>query len=89
MVTLIPGFPATDDLELFLLQIERDPDLLGQSGAELADDLRKVIELRGPKQREAAEDLRKKLVEWVDADEIPSAIADALDELLAPLTKKD
>jgi serine/threonine-protein kinase len=89
VVTLIPGFPATDDLEVFLVQIESDPDLLGQSGAELADDLRKVIELSGPKQRKAAEDLRKKLVEWVDADEIPSAIADALDELLAPLTEKD
>ena len=86
--TLVPGFPATDDLEVFLLQVERDPDLLGQSGAELADELRKVIEQRGNEQRTTAQNLREVLVTWVADDEIPSAIADALDDLLAPLAKK-
>ena len=87
-VTLIPGFPATDDLEVFLLQVERDPDLLGQSGEDLADHLREVIEQRGVEQRKAAQDLREKLAEWVDDDEIASAVADALDELLAPIASK-
>jgi len=86
-VTVIPGFPATDDLEVFLLQTERDPDLLGESGAELADQLRDVVEQRGSKQSKAAVELREKLVEWVEEDEIPGAIAAALDELLAPLGK--
>ena len=88
VATLVPGFPATDDLEVFLLQVERDPDLLGQSGAELADELRKVIEQRGNEQRKTAQNLREVLVTWVADDEIPSAIADALDDLLAPLAKK-
>ena len=87
--TLVPGFPVTDDLEVFLLQVERDPDLLGQSGAELADELRKVIEQRGNEQRTTAQNLREVLVTWVDDDEIPAAIADALDDLLAALAKKD
>jgi len=86
-VTVIPGFPATDDLEVFLLQAERDPALLGESGAELADQLRDVVEQRGSKQTKAAVELREKLVEWVEEDEIPGAIAAALDELLAPLGK--
>jgi len=86
-VTVIPGFLATDDLEVFLLQAERDPALLGESGAELADQLRDVVEQRGSKQSKAAVELREKLVEWVEEDEIPGAIAAALDELLAPLGK--
>jgi serine/threonine-protein kinase len=89
VVTLVPGFPATDDLEVFLFQVESDPDLLGQSGAELADELRKVIELRGVEQRKAAEKLQEVLAKWVADGEIPSAVGVALDELLAQLAKKD
>jgi hypothetical protein len=89
VVPLVPGFPATDDLEVFLFQIESDPDLLGQSGAELADELRKVIELRGVEQRKAAEKLQEVLAKWVADGEIPSAVGVALDELLAQLAKKD
>ena len=85
--TVIPGFPATDDLQVFLLQTERDPALLGKSGAELADQLRGVVEQRGSKQRKAALELREHLVKWVDADQIHAALAVALDELLAPLAK--
>jgi len=85
--TVIPGFPATDDLQVFLLQTERDPALLGKSGEELADQLRGVVEQRGGKQRKAALELREHLVKWVDADQIHAALAVALDELLAPLAK--
>ena len=85
---MIPGFPATDDLQVFLLQAERDPDLLGESGAELADQLRGVVEQRGSKQSKAALELREHLVKWVDANQIPAAIAIVLDELLAPLARK-
>ncbi len=85
VVEVIPGFPATDDIEVFLAQVERDPGLVGTSGEALADDLRDVIERKGVKQRRAAEDLRSKLVVWVDDGVIHPAIAVALDELLAPL----
>lgn len=84
-----PGFAVTDDLEVFLLQVESAPDALGQSGAELADELRKVIEQRGGEQRESAEKLQEVLVGWADDGEILSAIAVALDELLAPLAKSE
>lgn len=85
---ILPGFPATKDLEVFLEQVERNPDLLGESGEELADDLRKVIEARGTKQRHEAEDLRNALDEWANEGKIPPAIAEALDELLATLVAK-
>ena len=82
---VIPGFPATDDIEVFLAQVESDPELIGVSGEALADDLRDVIDRRGVKQRKAAEDLRDMLAVWADAGDIHPAIAVALDELLAPL----
>ena len=84
---IIPGFPATDDLEVFLAQLADDPDLVGESGEELLDDLEKVLDEGGRKQREEASELREELVEWVEDDEIHPAIAAALDELLAPLTR--
>ncbi|HYN32119.1 MAG TPA: protein kinase [Ilumatobacteraceae bacterium] len=44
-----------------------------------------MIERRGVKQREAAEDLRVELAVWADSGDIPPAIALTLDDLLAPL----
>jgi serine/threonine-protein kinase len=82
---IIPGFPDTDDLEVFLAQIEADPESLGQSGPELADLLRTVVEARGKEQREQAADLRDVLDKFVEDGEIPAQIADALDPLLADL----
>ena len=86
---IVPGFPATNDLEVFLEQVERNPELLGESGEDLAERLRKVIEARGAKQRHEAEDLRNALDEWVNEGEVPPAIAEALDELLATLVEKE
>jgi tRNA A-37 threonylcarbamoyl transferase component Bud32 len=85
VIEVIPGFPATDDIEVFLAQVERDPELVGSAGEALADDLRNVLERRGVNQRKAAEDLREMLVVWTDAGAIQPAIAVALDDLLAPL----
>ena len=82
---VIPGFPVTDDIGVFLVQVERDPELIGGSGEELADDLSDVIERRGSKQGDAAAELREKLADWVDAGEVDPAIAVALEALLAPL----
>jgi serine/threonine-protein kinase len=86
---LIPGFAATDDLGVFLEQLERDPDLVGEEGKDLAKDLREVLEANGGRQRNDARELSEKLEEWVDEGEIDPAIAAALDVLLAPLATND
>jgi hypothetical protein len=86
---LIPGFAATDDLGVFLEQLERDPDLVGEEGKDLAKDLREVLEARGGRQRNDARELSEELEEWVDEGEIDPTIAAALDELLAPLVTDD
>ncbi|HSL73790.1 MAG TPA: protein kinase [Ilumatobacteraceae bacterium] len=85
---LIPGFPATDDLWVFLEQLERDPDLGGEKGDDVAEDLREVLEARGGDQRPKARELREDLAEWVEEGEIEPAIAAALDALLAPLADR-
>ena len=79
---IIPGFPRTDDIEVFWLLIEHDPDLVGEKGQELADRLREVLDQHGKKQRDAARDLREEMVKWVEDEELNADIADALDELL-------
>jgi eukaryotic-like serine/threonine-protein kinase len=86
---IIPGFPATDDIEVFLAQVEQDPESLGQSGPELADLLRTVVLARGREQRQQAADLRDVLDEFVEDGEIPAQIAEALDPLLADLAGRN
>jgi serine/threonine-protein kinase len=86
---IIPGFPATDDIEVFLAQVEQDPESLGQSGPELADRLQSVVEARGKEQRKQAAELRDALEEFVEDGEIPVQIADALDPLLAELAGRN
>ncbi len=86
---IIPGFARTDDLQVFLQQIAGAPALVGESGEDLADELRQVLEERsGRKQREGASDLREQLSKWVDEGELNPAIAAALDGLLAPLAER-
>ena len=83
---IIPGFARTDDLQVFLQQLDGEPTLVGESGEELAGILREVLDESSPrKQREGAKDLRKRLSEWVEDGELNPAIAAALDGLLAPL----
>jgi eukaryotic-like serine/threonine-protein kinase len=88
VVELIPGFAATDDLWLFLEQLERDPDLVGEEGDDVAEELREVLEASGGDQRNKARELREELAKWVEEGEIEPAIAAALDALLAPLADR-
>jgi hypothetical protein len=85
---IIPGFPVTDDLAVFLAQVERDPDLVGPAGEELADKLERVLDDRGNSAKEA-KDLRQSLGKWVDDDELAAPIADALDDLLRSISPSD
>jgi serine/threonine-protein kinase len=86
---IIPGFAATDDLEVFATQLEDEPLLVGTAGPDLADALRKLLDEHSVrKQRDRAVELSKWMIDWVDHDELSSDIADALDVLLKPLTDK-
>ena len=85
---ILAGFPVTDDAQVFLQQIQRDPALVGTAGAKLADELDKVLGERAvKKQRDRARQLREHLVKWVSTSELNPAIAAALDLLLAPLAE--
>lgn len=79
---IIPGFAQTDDIEMFLLQLEEDPDVVGVSGDELAEKLRELLDAHGKKQRDLVKELRDEMATWVEDEELNEAIAEALDELL-------
>ena len=83
---IIPGFANTDDIEVFLLQLEDDPDLVGEKGEELAERLSAMLRERGKKQRDAAKEIREDMVKWVEDEELNADIAEALDLLLEPFT---
>ncbi len=84
---IIPGFPRTDDIQVFLQQLEDNPSLVGEKGEELATQLGDVLDQHGKKQRDAARQLREQMVTWVEDEQLDPDIADALDELLAPLAE--
>ncbi|HUF99333.1 MAG TPA: serine/threonine-protein kinase [Ilumatobacter sp.] len=85
---IIPGFAATDDLSVFLEQVERDPALVGSKGGELAETLRKVVDERGRKQGDLAAELRAALNDWAESGELDPAVAVELDRLLDPLASR-
>ncbi len=87
---IIPGFARTNDLAVFLQQTEVNPQLVGAAGAELADSLGRLLDERSAKkQRDKAKALSSQLGQWVDAGELDPAIAQALEQLLEPLTAKE
>ncbi len=83
---IIAGFPETDDLRVFLRQLQADPMLVGTAGRDLAKTLERVLdEKAGKRQRERAAALQDQLVKWVDDGTLDPDIADALADLLTPL----
>jgi serine/threonine-protein kinase len=85
---IIPGFPATDSLQTFEQQIRANPLIVGAAGQEVAAGIRSVLDERGKKQRDRAKALVEQLPTWVSNSELNPAIADALNQLLAPLADK-
>jgi serine/threonine-protein kinase len=86
---IIPGFPLTDDLETFLSQLQQDPALVGPAGDELAEGLGRVLrENSARKRRDGAAALTGQLANWVTAQQMDPAIAQALTQLLAPVASK-
>ena len=85
---IIPGFARTDDIEVFLQQLEADPELVGAKGEELAEKLRELLDERSSKkQREKVQEIRQDMAEWVLDEELNADIAIALDLLLEPLSQ--
>ena len=83
MPDIIPGFPYTDDIEIFLQQLEADPDLVGEKGEDLVEKLAELLNQNSPKkQRDQAKELREEIADWVDEADLDPAIAEALDKLL-------
>ena len=82
---LVPGFPSTDDLLVFLNQLETNPDTVGDGGAELGRELRRALEGNERRRGERVGKLREWLPQFVEDGHVHPAVASALDELLAPL----
>ena len=80
---IIPGFPYTDDIEVFLLQLEANPHLVGEKGEDLVEKLADLlIQNSAKKQRDGARELREEMIDWVEEGELDAAIAEALNVLL-------
>lgn len=83
MPDIIPGFAYTDDIEIFLVQLEANPELVGAKGPDLVEKLADVIDQNSAKkQRDKARDLREEIARWVEDEDLDPAIAEALDLLL-------
>ncbi|MEQ1874918.1 MAG: protein kinase [Ilumatobacteraceae bacterium] len=82
---IIPGFAATDDIEVFLEQLEDDPELVGAKGPDLVEKLADLLDKNGKKLRDGARDLREEIALWVEDEDLDPDIAEALDVLLEEL----
>lgn len=83
---IIPGFPLTYDIEVFLLQLEADPSLVGEKGEELTTKLSDLLDQHSAKkQRDQANELRGEMSGWVYDGDLNATIAEALDGLLEEL----
>ncbi len=84
---IIPGFPIPIDVQQFLATIDANPDLVGERGEELAKELDRVLRERPNRIAQRADDLRDRVEQWVDDEELDPAIAGVtivyLDEAIA------
>ena len=85
---IIPGFPRTDDLQVFLQQLQANPALVGPAGTQLTESLGELLaEKANKQQRERASELSDQIEEWVDDGQLDPSISQSLLELLAPLNR--
>lgn len=73
---LIPGFPATDDIDQFIEQLRGAKDTAGKQARKLSDELRDLVKSDGDKIDEKADDIADKIEEWVDEDELDPTVAE-------------
>ena len=85
---IIPGFPLTDDLQVFLQQLQANPALVGPAGTQLTESLGELLaEKANKQQRERASELSDQIEEWVNDGQLDPSISQSLLELLAPLNR--
>jgi eukaryotic-like serine/threonine-protein kinase len=56
---VVPGFPATDDLLVFLAQVEQYPTLVGDAGTEVVEKLQPIIRDEPARKQEKAAPLAR------------------------------
>ena len=81
---LIPGFPATDDIEQFIDQLRSWQSTAGKQSKKLGDGLRDVLKADDDRDKEI-EDLVEKIAEWVEKDDLDPTVAARAIEFLADL----
>ena len=82
---LIPGFPATDNLQQFIDQLRAGRDVVGKQSKRLADSLQKLLDMDPEPGAKDAQKLVTQLSEWVDKGEIAPVVASAVYKFLAEL----
>lgn len=81
---LIPGFPATDDIEQFIEQLRAGDSPAGKQSKKLGDGLRDILKADDDRDKKV-EDLVEKIAEWVEKDDLDPVVADRALEFLAEL----
>ncbi len=79
---LIPGFPATDDVDEFIAQL-RSGRVAGKQSKKLGDDMRKIVAAKDDDKRANSIDaLFEKIDGWVANAELDTTVAQAAVEFL-------
>jgi serine/threonine-protein kinase len=73
---VIPGFPATNDVDQFIEQLQDGSAAAGRQSEKLGDELRKLVDGEG-NQSKRADRLADDIVEWVDDGELDPEIGAA------------
>jgi hypothetical protein len=84
--TIVPGFPLTDDLAVFLDQLDDAPEVVGPAGPLLAEELREVLDKQGRRQRDHADALAQSVEIWVGEGTLAPEVGAVLAPLLADLS---
>ena len=84
-VELIPGFPATDDIQQFIDQLQAGRNVVGKQSKRLGDAVQKLLDSDSEQRAKDAAELATQVSEWVDEGEIDPVVAAAAYKFLADL----
>lgn len=72
---LIPGFPATEDIDQFIDQLRDRESAAGKQSRKLGDGMRDVLKEDDEDRTKEIADLIEKIDEWLEKDEIDPVVA--------------